>query len=44
VYAPGGNLVLLPSETFTNTTRNKARYEYAKQYNVKYVDTVARKI
>lgn len=44
VYAPGGNLVLLPSETFTNTTRNKARYEYAKQYGVKYVDTVARKI
>jgi hypothetical protein len=44
VYAPDGNFALLLSETFTNTTRNKARYEYAKQHNVKYVDTIARKI
>lgn len=33
-----------PSEVFKNTTRNKARYEYAKKYGVKYVETCARKI
>ncbi len=44
VFAAGGALGLHPTETFTNTTRNKARYEYSKQYNVKYVDTVAKKI
>jgi len=44
VFSAGGPLGLQPIETFTNTTRNKARYEYAKQYGVKYVDTVAKKI
>lgn len=44
VYSTGGPLGLQPTETYTNTTRNKARYEYCKQYGVKYVDTVAKKI
>ena len=44
VYAPGGNLVLLPTETYSGVTRNKARYDYAKQYNVPYVTTIAKKL
>jgi hypothetical protein len=44
VYAPGGSLGLYPTEDFPNTTRNKARYAYSRQYDVPYVDTIARRL
>lgn len=31
-------------KTYYNVTRNKARYEYAKEFGIDYVDTTARKM
>ena len=44
VYSLRGSITVMSPKLYRSTTRNKARYAYAREFSVPYVDTAARRV